>query len=70
MKFFYEKFYCFKKNLSIVSNELSEFIDIKSTVFDDLLQSYQKICDDMVDSIVSNCMWEIKTRGKQYRKEK
>jgi hypothetical protein len=45
-------------------------IDIKSTVFEDLLESYEKVFEDMIQSIVSNCMWEIKSRGRNYRKEK
>lgn len=45
-------------------------VDIKESVFDDILPSFEKLREDMIETICKNCMWEIKSRSKNYKKEK
>lgn len=45
-------------------------IDINGTLFDSVLSSYEKIRDEMMLTVISNCLWEIKTRSRDYRREK
>jgi hypothetical protein len=43
---------------------------LNGTLFDEVLSSYEKIKDEMLGAITENCFWEIKTRSRNYKKEK
>lgn len=51
-------------------NTLNQLFDMEGTLFDEILPSYEKVKDDMVDSITSNCRYEITSRSKYYKNEK
>lgn len=46
------------------------FMDIEGTIFDDLLSSYEKVKNDIINNIVNNCKWEFTSRANMYKKEK
>lgn len=52
------------------ASQLSSLFEMEGTLFDDILPSYEKVKEDMVNSITSNCRWEIISRSKLYKKEK
>jgi hypothetical protein len=60
----------FDASVKTTSSNFSFLLDINGTLFDDILISYEKIKQDMIISISSNCLWEIKSRSVNYRKEK
>lgn len=49
---------------------LNSLFDLNGTLFDEVLSSYESIKDDMLSTIIKNCLWEIKTRSRNYKKEK
>lgn len=49
---------------------MNSLFDLNGTLFDEVLSSYEKIKDEMLSTIITNCLWEIKTRSRNYKKEK
>jgi hypothetical protein len=56
--------------MNSIAYSYNSLLDIDSTLFDEVLSSYEKIKDDMINTIVFNCRWEITSRSKFYKKEK
>lgn len=46
------------------------YVDIEGTIFDELLSSYEKVKNDIINKIVYNCKWEFTSRANIYKKEK
>ncbi|CAF0708520.1 unnamed protein product [Brachionus calyciflorus] len=56
----------FDKNFSSIKS----LLEIEGSLFDDILPSYEKVKDDMIDRITQNCIWELTSRASAYKREK
>ena len=43
---------------------------MEGALFDEIVPSYEKVKEDMIQTIVSNLKWEITSRSKLYKREK
>lgn len=58
------------ENSKANSTQISCLFEMKGTLFDEILPSYEKVKEDMISTITSNCRWELTSRSKLYKREK
>jgi RAD50-interacting protein 1 len=66
----YKKFDTQIKNFSDLHMDLNNYIDLNTSVFDVVTQQFESINNEMIKKIVSECLWQITSRSRNYRKEK
>ena len=69
-KFFQSFFLVLIKKLDSSIFALNSLLDINGTLFDENLSDYEKVRDEMLETINKNCLWEVETRSRNYKKEK